>query len=186
MIQKRNLNKIKIIETAFLLADEIGINKVTFPKLAEKLHIKYPSLYNHFDNMNSLKIEMTIYSVKKLNLKLIQGLVGKSGEDAIRYFSFIYRKFAIENKTAYSLFMSVPSTENKELDGLTRETFNIIYQVLSYYSDDIVYLTHKSRALRSCLHGFISFHSFGYFQGDANVEESFNLMIDDFIFALSK
>ena len=56
--QKRNLTKQKIIEVTFELADEIGLNKVTFQKIAEKLGIKYPSLYNHFKNMENLKLEM--------------------------------------------------------------------------------------------------------------------------------
>ena len=60
MAQKRNLTKEKIIKAAFILADEIGINQLTFPKLAEKLDIKYPSLYNHFNNMDDLKTEMTV------------------------------------------------------------------------------------------------------------------------------
>lgn len=186
MAQKRNLNKKKIIEAAFLVADEIGIDNITFPRIAERLGIKYPSLYNHFDNIKSLKIEMTIHAIEQLNLELIQGLIGKSGEEAIRKFAFIYRDFAVKNRTAYNLFMSVPSTENKELDKLTRKTFDIIYQILSFCSNDIIYLTHKSRALRSFIHGFTSLHSFGYFQGEANIEDSFNLMLDDFIFSLSK
>ena len=51
MSQKRNLNKKKIIEATFLVADEVGIDNITFPKIAERLGIKYPSLYNHFDNI---------------------------------------------------------------------------------------------------------------------------------------
>lgn len=54
MVQKRNLTKEKIIEASFLLADEIGLNQITFQKIAEKLDIKYPSLYNHFANIEEL------------------------------------------------------------------------------------------------------------------------------------
>lgn len=186
MSQKRNLTKTKIIEVTFLLADEIGINKVTFPKIAEKLGIKYPSLYNHFKNMDNLKVEMTVYTLQELNLSLMQGLVGKSGEDAIKAFSFIYRDFAFKNKTAYELFMSVPSTKNDEINNVAKETFSIIKQILSFYTEDNIYLIHKSRALRSLLHGFISLYSFGYFHNGENLEDSFNFMIDDFIFSLSR
>lgn len=185
MSQKRNLTKQKIIEVTFLLADDIGINKVTFQKIAEKLGIKYPSLYNHFKNMDALKIDMTIYTLKSLNLKLVDGLIGKSGEEAIREFALIYREFAFKNKTAYKLFMSVPSSEDEKINKLARETFSIIYKTLSSYSEDRIYLGHKGRALRSLLHGFVSLYSLGYFQGEADVDESFNFMIDDFIFTLS-
>ncbi len=43
--------KKKIIQAAFSLADEIGRSQVTFTKIAERLGIKYPSLYNHFKNI---------------------------------------------------------------------------------------------------------------------------------------
>lgn len=185
-MQKRNLTKEKIIEAAFSLADEISLNQVTFPKLAEKLGIKYPSLYNHFANMDNLKIEMTVYSLSKLNLKLMQRLIGKSGEAAIRELATVYKDFAFENKSAYGLYMSIPSTENKEVYNLARETSRIIRQVLEFYIKDEMRLIHKSRALRSLLHGFVSLYSFGYLQGEANLEESFQLMIDDFISSVSE
>ena len=94
--------------------------KLLSTKIAEKLGIKYPSLYNHFANMDNLKIKMTVYFLKELNLKLMQKLIGKSGEDAIREFAYVYRDFAFENKTGYALFMNIPSTEDEECKSLSK------------------------------------------------------------------
>ncbi|GFP75779.1 TetR/AcrR family transcriptional regulator [Clostridium fungisolvens] len=185
-MQKRNLTKEKIIEVAFSLADEIGLNQVTFQKIAEKLGIKYPSLYNHFANMDNLRKEMTVYLLNRLNLKLMQTLIGKSGEDAIRKFAYVYRDFAFENRTGYWLFMNIPSTADEELTRLAKDTTAIIHQILVHYIKDETIIVHKSRALRSLLHGFVSSHSLGYFQGAVDVNDSFKLMIDDFITSLSK
>ncbi|MEY8001966.1 TetR/AcrR family transcriptional regulator [Clostridium sp. Mt-5] len=185
-MQKRNLTKEKIIQVAFLLADEIGLNQVTFPKIAEKLDIKYPSLYNHFTNMDDLKTQMTVYLLNELNLKLMQRLIGKSGEDAIREFACVYRDFAFENKTAYGLLMNNPSTEDEEVKRLAKKTGGIIHKVLDFYIKDKIYLIHKSRELRSLLHGFVSLHFLGYFQNKVNPEDSFELMIKDFILSLSR
>lgn len=185
-MQKRNLTKEKIIQVAFLLADEIGLNQVTFPKIAEKLDIKYPSLYNHFTNMDNLKIEMTVYLLNELNLKLMQRLIGKSGEDAIREFAYVYRDFAFKNKTAYGLFINILSTEDEEVRRLVKETTGIIHQVLDFYIKDETHLIHKSRALRSFLHGFVSLSSLGYFQNEVDLEDSFQLMIGDFILSVSR
>ncbi len=184
-MQKRNLTKEKIIQATFSLADDIGLNEVTFPKIADKLGIKYPSLYNHFSNINNLKIEMTIYFLKELNLKLMQRLIGKSGEDAIREYAYVYRDFAFKNKTAYGLFVNIPSTKDEEVLRLAKETNNIIHQILDFYIKDKTLLIHKSRALRSALHGFVSLYSFGYFHGEADLEDSFHFMIDDYISSLS-
>lgn len=186
MVQKRNLTKEKIIEVAFLLADEIGLDQITFTKIAEKLGIKYPSLYNHFANIDDLKIKMTVYFLKELNLKLMQKLIGKSGEDAIREFAYIYRDFAFQNKTGYALFLNIKSREDEEVNRLAKETSGIIHLVLNFYIKDETLLIHKSRALRSFLHGFVSLNSFGYFQNIVKSEDSFKLMIDDFILSLKQ
>ncbi len=185
-MQKRNLTKEKIIQATFLLADEIGLNQVTFPKIAEKLGIKYPSLYNHFTNMDNLKIEMTVFLLKELNLKLMQRLIGKSGEDAIREFAYVYRDFAFQNKTAYGLFMNIPGTENEDITRLVKETGGIIQQVLGFYIKDETCLVHKVRELRSFLHGFVSLYSLGYLHGSVSPEDSFQMMIDDYILSVSK
>jgi len=186
MIQKRNLTKEKIIEAAVLLADEIGINQITFQKVAEKLGIKYPSLYNHFANIDDLKIKMTVYLLNNLNLELMQRLIGKSGETAIREFAYAYRDFAFENKTAYRVYMNVPSTQDDDVKRLADGTSVIIRKILNYYIEDESIAIHKSRALRSLLHGFVSLSAHGYFQNPVNLEESFEMMIDDFIASVLK
>ncbi|GEP64174.1 TetR family transcriptional regulator [Clostridium beijerinckii] len=185
-MHKRNLTREKIILVSFCLADEIGINQLNFQKIAEKLDVKYPSLYNHFNNMDELKIEMTVYMLNKMNQKLMHRLIGKSGYDAIREYAGVYKEFAFENKTAYKLFINIPSTKNNELFNLMRKITHIIHEILNSYIKDEILLVHKSRTLRSLLHGFISLYSFGYFQGDVDLEDTFKSMIDDFISSLNK
>ena len=181
---KKNLTREKVIQAAFSLADEIGLNQVTFPKIAEKLDIKYPSLYNHFANMDDLKTGMIIYLYNELNSKLMKRLIGKSGEEAVRELAYVYRDFAFENRIAYGLFMSIPGTHNEEVSNLAKETNDIIHKVLSFYIKDFTQLIHKARALRSLLHGFVSMIFLGYFRADVNLDDTFQLMVNDFIATL--
>lgn len=53
---KRNLTKAKILESARNLAEELGVQQLTFQNLAVDLGIKYPSLYNHFKNIAEVKM----------------------------------------------------------------------------------------------------------------------------------
>ncbi|MBU3182958.1 TetR/AcrR family transcriptional regulator [Clostridium psychrophilum] len=186
MVQKRNLTKEKIIQASVLLADEIGINQLTFQKIAEKLGIKYQSLYNHFANIDDLKIKMTVYLLNNLKLELMQRLIGKSGEFAIREFAYAYRDFALKNKTAYGVYISVPSTQDEAVKHLADKIGIIIRKILSYYIKDENLTIHKSRELRSLLHGFVSLSAHGYFQNPVNLEKSFQIMIDDFIASVLK
>ena len=186
MMQKRNLTKEKVMKAAVLLADEIGFNQITFQKIAEKLGIKYPSLYNHFANMDDLKIKITIYLLNNLNLNLMQRLIGKSGEAAIREFAYAYRDFALENKTAYGVYMNVPRTQDDDVKHLADGINVIIRNILSYYIKNESLVIHKSRELRSLLHGFVSLSAHGYFRNPVNLEKSFQMMIDDYIASVLK
>ncbi|NRT76060.1 TetR/AcrR family transcriptional regulator [Clostridium beijerinckii] len=185
MIQKRNLTKEKIIQVAFLLSEEIGLNKITFTKISEKLDIKYPSLYNYFDNMDNLKIEMVKYFLNNLNLNLMKRLIGKSGKDAIKEFAYTYRDFAFKNRIFYELFMTIGITKDDEIHLLVKKFNNILYEILNFYIEDKEQLIYKSRSLRSLLHGFVSMNFHGYFHTDVNLESSFAFMVDDFILSLS-
>jgi hypothetical protein len=62
----------------------------------------------------------------------------------------------------------------------------IIHQVLDFYIKDETQVIHKSRALRSLLHGFVSLNFLGFFQNPVNLEDSFQSMIDDFILSVSR
>lgn len=116
----------------------------------------------------------------------MERLIGKSGETAIREFAYVYRDFAFENKSGYKLYVNIPSTECDDVKRLASETTAIIRKILDFYSSDNTFIVHKSRALRSLLHGFVSLSSHGYFQNPVNLEDSFKLMIDDFILSVSK
>lgn len=186
MAQKRNLTKKKIIDVTFELANEIGITAITFPKISERLNIKYPSLYNHFANIESLKIAMTEVFVTNLNQQLVKSLLGKAGREAIHTFAETYRDIAFENRAGYELFINCPSFENEQLTNQFLEMTYIIRQILIPYALTDEEKVHKSREFRSILHGYISLVFLGYFRHQLAHEESFDRMINDFIHSLEK
>ncbi len=58
--------------------------------------------------------------------------------------------------------------------------------IINYIIKDESLTIHKSRELRSLLHGFVSLRAHGYFQNPVNLEKSFQIMIDDFITSILK
>ncbi|MBC1922734.1 Tetracycline repressor protein class B from transposon Tn10 [Listeria grayi] len=184
MAQKRNLTKAKIIDVTFELANEIGITHINFPKISERLNIKYPSLYNHFANIDVLKIAMTETFVANLNQQLIKSLLGKAGKDAIHTFAMTYRDIAFENRAGYELFINCPSFDNEQLTNQFLEMTYMIRQILVPYSLSEEETVHKSREFRSILHGYISLVFLGYFRHQLDHEESFERMIADYIQSL--
>lgn len=85
MAKKRNLTKAKILESARNLAEELGVQQLTFQNLAVDLGIKYPSLYNHFKNIAEVKNALVDLLIQELNDALRRALVGKSGAEEFGY-----------------------------------------------------------------------------------------------------
>lgn len=57
------LTRDKIVQATIKLASEIDSN-VSFPRLAEYFGIKAPSLYNHFKNMEEVRVATAVYLQK--------------------------------------------------------------------------------------------------------------------------
>jgi AcrR family transcriptional regulator len=188
MAKKRNLSQIKIVESARALANEVGVQQLSFQNIAEMLDVKYPSLYNHFKNIGEVKAALTDLLIQELNDLLRNALVGKSGRAAILTYADVYQNFAFENAAVYELLISVPKTENSMLIKRIQETNRIILQILAVYPLSREEQFHKSRELRSLIHGFISLRFLGYFQKEeiADPQESYQRMIADFIESLEE
>lgn len=180
--QKRDLSKEKIINLYIHLAHDIGLNKVSFPRIAEKLEIKTPSLYNHFKNLDDLKVQTAIYLHQELNELLMQELVGKSKGDALSQYALTYRTFSKEFSSVYELLNTIPLMQNTVLSEAGAKNNQVLTKILNSFDLSEEKTIVKSRSFRSMLHGYITLNQLGYFQNPRlDDDESFNLMIEEFI-----
>lgn len=185
-MKKRNLSQEKIIACFRGLAEEMDVQQVTFQHLAKALDVKSPSLYNHFKNMRDVKTALTAKLLQELNDALRRSLVGKSGAEALRVYAQVYQSFAFANQAVYELLISVPHTNEEILLEGIYETNQIILQLFDAFDLTRKEKTHRSRELRSIIHGYLSLRLLGYFTKEATVspEESYSWMINDFIATL--
>ncbi|WP_071131156.1 TetR/AcrR family transcriptional regulator [Enterococcus timonensis] len=185
MTKKRNLTQEKILQATVELAKEIGLAQINFPNLAAKLDIKYPSLYNHFKNMKELKLILTGRLLEELTQTLADNLVGLSRSEAVRAYCQVYLNFAFENEAVYELLINIPHTHSEILFEKSQQLNLIIQKILRAYQLSGDQVIHKSRELRSLLHGYISLSFLGYFQQiDVDAEISYREMVEDFVFLL--
>ncbi|MCB6566834.1 TetR family transcriptional regulator, partial [Desulfovibrio desulfuricans] len=75
---KGNIDKESIINKAVELVNSVGIDKVTLKMLAENLGIKSPSLYNHIDGVDDLKMQLMMYGWKQAEERITQAVIGLS------------------------------------------------------------------------------------------------------------
>ncbi|MFC4770417.1 TetR/AcrR family transcriptional regulator [Enterococcus hermanniensis] len=180
--QKRDLSKEKIINLYIKLTHEIGLNKVSFPRIAEKLEVKTPSLYNHFKNLDDLKIQTAIYLHQELNELLMKELVGKSKGEALLQYALTYRTFSKKFSSVYELLNTIPLMQNTGLSEAGAKSNQVLTKLLTSFDLSEEKTIVKSRSFRSMLHGYITLNQLGYFQNPRmDDDESFNLMIEEFI-----
>jgi len=175
------LNRDKIISSAAELIEEIGLKNLTLNKLAEKLGIKTPSLYNHLEGLNALYAGLVDFGMGRLGECLRNSAIGISKEDAMEAVAYAYRKFVKENPELYKALMKAPKLDKGEIKqsgGITGIMNKILEPYNNYSKEEEIHIT---RGFRSIIHGFVSLENDGFFKGPADLEESFRLLILSFI-----
>lgn len=180
------LTREKIVQATIDLANKTGLGNVSFPRLAEYFGIKAPSLYNHFKNMEEVRIATAVYLQRVLNHELTHAMVGLTPLDALRAYAESYKSFAEKHESVYELINVIHQTNNEELELLAKENIRLVRRSLENFELTEDEIFHVSRMFRSTLHGFITLTQLGYFRNSGSIskEESFKYMVDQLLLPL--
>lgn len=181
MTRRMKLDVSIILEKATELADENGLDQLSLGSLAEKLGVRPPSLYNHFEGLNGLKQKLAIHGVKKLYEYMLQAAVGRSGDGAVRAVSEAYIQFVRTHPGLYDASNRFPDADDKELQQAHDLVVQLVVQVLQAYNLQEETAIHMVRGLRSILHGFTSIEQMGGFGMPLDIDKSFLILINTFI-----
>jgi len=175
------LNQEKIIQACIELSKEQGLDKVSFPRLAEHFSIKAPSLYNHFKNMGEVRLATAIWLQKELNQELTRSMIGKTPIEALRAYALTYKAFAEKYSEVYDLLNIIHKSDSPELQEISIENIRLIRLTLENFklSDEEIY--HRSRFFRSSLHGYITLSRLGYFQKSYTPESTFDYIVEQLL-----
>lgn len=156
-----------------------GCSANNLSAFSQTLGYQAPSLYNHFKNIRDVKTALTAKLLQELNDQLRRALVGKSGQEALQIYAETYRSFAFSNQAVYELLISVPHTnEAVLLDGI-HETSQIILQIFEAFQLTKEEKVHRSRELRSMIHGYLSLRFFRILYKRTNNRSRRQLFLDD-------
>ncbi|MFB2585390.1 TetR/AcrR family transcriptional regulator [Herbiconiux liukaitaii] len=173
-------------DEAAAMADEVGLSKLTLAALAERLGVKQPSLYKHIDSMAGLHRDIAVQAKRDLGEVLARASVGRSGAEAISAMSHAYRDWARTHPARYEASNLMPAPGDVEDAAVSMAAIQVIADVLLAYrleGDDAV---DAIRAFRSTLHGFVSYEMSGAFQWSADVDRSFDRLVDGFTVTLGQ
>lgn len=184
MSPRKGLDLLTIVEAAAAIADESGIEEVTLASLAQRLGIRSPSLYNHLNGLNGLRIQLAIYGLKKLTVSIDKALQGKEGDEAMYAIASAYMAFARAHPGLYELTLRAPDAEDAEYAATGQLLVDLLVQTLSFYKLDRDKAIHIIRGFRSYLHGFASIEQKGGFGMPQAVDESLKIVLQTYLTGL--
>lgn len=166
-----------MIDEAQLMADEIGLSRLTLAAIAQRLGVRQPSLYKHIDGTDGLQRSLAVRAKTELADTLGRAAVGRSRGDAITAMSHAYRAWALAHPGRYAAAQRASTAGDTESEAADRAVVRVAADVLAGYDlggDDSIDAT---RALRSALHGFVSLESSGGFGLPADIDRSFDRLV---------
>ena len=186
MSHRAGLDQASVVEAAVKLIDEEGIEQLSLGRLAERLGVRTPSLYNHVAGLPGLKHDLTLYCLHDLLDLILRSTVGKSRAEAIFALANAYRAYAREAPGRYALTVQALDPGDQEVQALAQQLVDVVRAVLAPYRLSEEDAIHAIRGLRSIVHGFISLEVAGGFAMPVDLEASFHWLINLFIAGLSQ
>ncbi len=186
MSHRMGLDPASVVEAAVKLIDEEGIDQLSLGRLAKRLGISTPSLYNHITGLPGLKRELTLYCLRDLIDRIRRVTVGKSRADAIFALAEAYRDYARQTPGRYTFTLRAPDPGDQEVLAVSQQVVDVLLAVLAPYKLSEVDAIHAIRGLRSIVHGFISLEVASGFGIPIDLDTSFHWLINVYIEGLNQ
>ena len=187
MSPRAGLNRAVVVEAAAALVDEEGFEDLSLARLAERLGVRKPSLYNHVAGLEGIRRELVLVGLRELGRALSRAAVGVSGEAAICALGQAYRVFVKERPGLYAATVRSYRTyapEDPELGAAEGEVLDTVWTVLANCGIRDEGAVHAARGLRALAHGFATLEVAGGFGIPADVDESFQRLLQAFVVGL--
>jgi AcrR family transcriptional regulator len=186
MAHRVGLDQATVVEAAAKLVDEEGLDQLSLGRLAERLGVRTPSLYNHVAGLPGLKHDLALYCLHEVLDRITRATIGKSRTEAIVALADAYRSYARETPGRYTLTLQAPEPGDEALQAIAQKLIDVLRAVLAPYRLSEEDTIHAIRSLRSIVHGFISLEMAGGFAMPVDLDASFHWLINLYIAGLDR
>jgi AcrR family transcriptional regulator len=189
MSPRSNLTKAFVVQAAADLINAEGLQALSLNRLAEKLGIRTPSLYNHVDGLPGLTRELSILNARNLAECLSEAAIGQSKAELVKSVMQAYRAYIKENTGLYLSTLRVSGTQEEvdpELEKEEARSLKVGLAVMASFGLEGEQAVHALRGLRSLVHGFATLEVSGGFGMPLDLDESFHRLVDLFVAGLEQ
>lgn len=176
---RAGLTAAAVTEAGAGLADEVGLDQLSMGLLAERLGVKTPSLYKHVDSLADLTHRIGVLAMVELGDAVRDATQGRADADALIAAARAMRAFVKERPGRYDAGDRARITGPDDLLVAAGNRFLAgLAAVLRGYHLDPADETHALRTVRSVLHGFTTIEASGGFMMAADIDESFEWLVN--------
>lgn len=175
---RQGLTRARVVDEAAALADEAGLEEVTFAGLAKRLGISAPALYKHVDGLSGLRRDLTVLGLTELTAQMRSATVGRSGRDALLAAAESYRAYAERRPGMVNVVLRAPDPGDGEHEDAAIAALDVMRQVFAAYDLAEPDLVHAVREMRVIMHGFAVLERAGGFGMDESLDETYRRLID--------
>jgi len=181
------LDKKAVVQAAVNVLNTEGMQALTLSRLAEKLGIQTPSLYNHVDGLTGLQQELAVMNTKLLADRLGEAAIGKSGAELFMDVAQAFREHVKEYPGLYMSTLRSSATQQVQNPNLMQEEERLMkigLAVMSSLGLQGADAIHGLRAFRSMVHGFATLEVAGGFGLPQDCDESFRKLVSALVAGL--
>ena len=189
MPRRAGLDKAMVVQEAADLANAEGVDALSLGRLAERLGVRTPSLYNHIDGLPGLYRELSLLNTRRLGERLGNAAIGKAGPDAVMAVAQAYREHIKESPGLYMASLRAAGNQAPagiELRAAEDRVVHVGMAVVASFGLSGEDGLHAVRALRSVVHGFATLEVAGGFGLPLDCDESFRRLITMLIAGLQE
>ncbi|MFI1973281.1 TetR/AcrR family transcriptional regulator [Streptomyces cinnamoneus] len=175
---RAGLTVARLTEAAAVMADEVGLDKVTASALARHFGVKDASLYSHVKNLRELRVRIALLASEEMTERIAEAVAGRAGKGALVAFADAYRDYALAHPGRYAATQLQLAPEEVGDSVGFRRSVELTYGMLRAYGLAEPDLTDAGRLLRSAFHGYIHLELSGGFGHSRPVRESWSRSLD--------
>ena len=189
MATRTRLTKLAVVQAAAEMLYEEGTGYLSLNRLAEKLQIRTPSLYNHVDGLPGLQRELAVMNARQLADRLSAAAIGKSGAELFGTVAEAFRGYVKEYPGLYISTLRSSGKQEIRYENLIREeerALKVGLAVMASLGLDGEDAIHAVRAFRSTVHGFATLEVAGGFGLPEDCDESFRRLVNALLAGLQR
>jgi AcrR family transcriptional regulator len=177
---RTRLDKQAVLQAAVEILNTEGAPALTLSRLAEKLGIQTPSLYNHIDGLPGLQEKLAVLNASRIADCMSEAAIGKSGGELCAAVAEAFRAYVKANPGLYlATLRSSGAQPIQDVNLLHEEERALkvglaVMISLGLHGEDAI---HGLRGFRSVVHGFASLEVAGGFGLPQDCDESFRRLV---------